>query len=1225
MWIPPRECSMPFALWVNETTKATSRYFFLQHRKGHGSVRGFSSMLVGTLDNVLDTKPSPYRILHYQPSTGLCFEIAADITLEAIMLDWDWLAKNLFRVISDMESDSMEEAEITNFTICKIQSLLAHRTQPSEEQNDPTSFQLAVNKFREKFRMPEDEKLVNYYYCSYFRKIPRQGQLYLSLNHLCFYSYILGSESKLCFRYNELTEIKKSGNTITIRAGQQSTKEYTFMFLLSPSEVYQLIEQLSKLTMQKMIQDPDRPLVDHDPVILKKMEKNVSQKTLLLRDLTARQQSDEYRIHFRVPKTEILDGRIKASLWAPYRKKHIEGILYLSQNYLCFKSDVVAMVSLVIPLSKIVSVEKNEDPHNRFSNRIIITTSDGNIFVLQHILDREFLINKISELLSKTVAPARVPDDLDWVKQEPLMHLFKDPNNRAFDELQAEKMKRWEEHFSMYGRGISMFRTTDTINLVIEGIPDHLRREVWLIFSGAIHMKMTHPNLYKELVTKAKDQHPVSFEEIERDLHRSLPEHPAFQTSIGITALRRVLQAYALRNPEIGYCQAMNIVTSVFLIYCDEEDAFWILSCLCESLLPDYYNDRVVGAQIDQGLLDELIASHLPNLHVKLAELGMIRMISLSWFLTIFLSVMPYESALHIIDCFLCDGAKVIFIIALKILEWNQEKLLNCNDDGEAMQLLSNFLSGIFNDEVQRIKIEDKEKQQVKSQSVQTLIYEAYLKFGKAITSQKIEELRNKHRRLTVHQLEKDLENSVIKNYKDNGYFDCDELRMLLCYTKDEKISLKNRSRPTSVSGGEPVYDVAVLNDAKKRFRDNRYDCFRVDYETFRKLFVDLTPWGHCQNIDISEKLFRLMDKQSCGYLEFKQLIFAIGIICSKRATEKLKLLYILHLPPLLTTQELETSSISESRDSDTEVATEAESFFSENPLETLKSLPSPIDISLEATSDVENLSLSHFNATPNLSMDESKSVGEGETSSVFYVDLPSTSGTLMVGGGSIAGTSGTATGAANANLGEAESFGSRSDISDLGFHRYGSLDESASRRTGTEARSISGLRIFLDDPDSNFTYKTIPNMTQKNFISLWTTLLEILNKDRKVTDQEVQTSYKTLIALGEDAAFNRRDDSNDSFTQLAYPAVEVGGDGFDPNGNPSSSSSERTPRHRSASGGGGGGFASNAPDVPWEISLTQFVATAMAVGIIEEQFSLPFSISTRVETLQKNRRKCKS
>ncbi|EDS31966.1 GTPase-activating protein gyp2 [Culex quinquefasciatus] len=73
MWIPPRECAMPFALWLSESTLTTSNYFMLQRRKGHGGQRGFSSMLVGTLDNVLDTKPSPYRILHLQPSTGLYY------------------------------------------------------------------------------------------------------------------------------------------------------------------------------------------------------------------------------------------------------------------------------------------------------------------------------------------------------------------------------------------------------------------------------------------------------------------------------------------------------------------------------------------------------------------------------------------------------------------------------------------------------------------------------------------------------------------------------------------------------------------------------------------------------------------------------------------------------------------------------------------------------------------------------------------------------------------------------------------------------------------------------------------------------------------------------------------------------------------------------------------------------------------------------------------------
>jgi hypothetical protein len=46
------------------------------------------------------------------------------------------------------------------------------------------------------------------------------------------------------------------------------------------------------------------------------------------------------------------------------------------------------------------------------------------------------------------------------------------------------KEESWNIHFFEYGRGMCMYRTARTRELVLKGIPESLRGELWLLFSG---------------------------------------------------------------------------------------------------------------------------------------------------------------------------------------------------------------------------------------------------------------------------------------------------------------------------------------------------------------------------------------------------------------------------------------------------------------------------------------------------------------------------------------------------------------------------------------------------------------------------------------------------------------------------------------------------------------------------------------------------------------------
>jgi TBC1 domain family member 8/9 len=116
----------------------------------------------------------------------------------------------------------------------------------------------------------------------------------------------------------------------------------------------------------------------------------------------------------------------------------------------------------------------------------------------------------------------------------------------------------------------------------------------------------------------------------------------------GVDSLRRVLTAFAWRNPEVGYCQSMNILGANFLLYMPEGEAFWLLCTVCENIVPHYYTQELIGSQVDQFVFNSLVEHNLPLIDAKLKEINLpLELLTLPWFMCLFVTYIPWAASLR--------------------------------------------------------------------------------------------------------------------------------------------------------------------------------------------------------------------------------------------------------------------------------------------------------------------------------------------------------------------------------------------------------------------------------------------------------------------------------------------------------------------------------------------------------------------------------------------------
>uniref|UniRef100_A0A8C0DAM6 TBC1 domain family member 8 n=1 Tax=Balaenoptera musculus TaxID=9771 RepID=A0A8C0DAM6_BALMU len=910
MWLKPEEVLLKNALklWV---TQKSSCYFILQRRRGHGEGGGrLTGRLVGALDAVLDSnaRVAPFRILLQVPGSQVYSPIACGATLEEINQHWDWLEQNLLHTLSVFDNKD----DIASFVKGKVKALIAEETSSrlAEQEEEPEKFREALVKFEARFNFPEAEKLVTYYSCCCWKgRVPRQGWLYLSINHLCFYSFFLGKELKLVVPWVDIQKLERTSNvflTDTIRITTRN-KERDFSMFLNLDEVFKIMEQLADVTLRRLL---DNEGFDLDPGLQEPSQ-------ITKRDLEARAQNEFFRAFFRLPRREKLHAVLDCSLWTPFSRCHTAGQMFTSDSYVCFASKEAGCCKVILPLRE-VGLWRTR---GLLPNPIIVSIRSKMAFQFIELADRDSLVESLLARLKQVHADHPVLH-LCFIQQacgvttgfgriemvctpEALVAGFRRSGSQSPDSrLSREqiKMRLWNDHFVEYGRTVCMFRTEKIRKLVAMGIPESLRGKLWLLFSDAVTDLASHPGYYGNLVEESMGKCCLVTEEIERDLHRSLPEHPAFQNETGIAALRRVLTAYAHRNPRIGYCQSMNILTSLLLLYAEEEEAFWLLVAVCERMLPDYFNHRVIGAQVDQSVFEELIKEQLPELAEHMHDLSALASISLSWFLTLFLSIMPLESAVNVVDCFFYDGIKAIFQLGLAVLEANAEDLCSSKDDSQALMVLSRFLD--------HIKSEDSPGPRLGSHhaffsdgqepcpvtDIADLIRDSYEKFGDQSVAQ-IEHMRCKHRMRVLQGHEDTTKQNVLRVVIPEVSVLPEDLEELYDLFKREHMMNCYWEQPRPV---------ALRHDPSRPYAEQ----YRIDARQFARLFQLVSPWTCGAHTEIlAERTFRLLDENMDHLIEFKAFVSCLDIMYNGEMNEKIKLLYRLHIPPALTENDRDSQS----------------------------------------------------------------------------------------------------------------------------------------------------------------------------------------------------------------------------------------------------------------------------------------------------------------------------
>lgn len=298
----------------------------------------------------------------------------------------------------------------------------------------------------------------------------------------------------------------------------------------------------------------------------------------------------------------------------------------------------------------------------------------------------------------------------------------------TYSNYAAHRRNKWYELLKEHGLQtteptVFPAQSNKVKRFVRKGIPSEFRGAAWFWYAGGYELLNSNPGHYDQLVEKVMASPSNDDKEhIERDLHRTFPDNLHFkpepvdtggpqnsnittETQM-IQSLRRVLYAFALHNPKVGYTQSLNFITGMLLLFLPEEKAFWMLHIITSVYLPGTHEVSLEGANIDLWILMVLLRDSMPGIYSKIASmdgssgrgkapaltvnsrLPDITLGLTNWLMSIFIGTLPLETTLRVWDIFFYEGSKTFFRVSLAIFKACERDILAVSDPMEVFQVV---------------------------------------------------------------------------------------------------------------------------------------------------------------------------------------------------------------------------------------------------------------------------------------------------------------------------------------------------------------------------------------------------------------------------------------------------------------------------------------------------------------------------------------------------------